>query len=106
MAFSKMLGFDVAPTTASSSMSCCRWPPRVEERERKSIHTLCPIEDSSSSGEGFSEDMVDSLSARNRRGALQQRRGLQCDVLGREAKFFQHGRTRGGGAEAVEAEHR
>jgi hypothetical protein len=42
IAFWKIVGLDVAPTTASASISSCRCPPRIDSRERKSTHTLCP----------------------------------------------------------------
>src|ERR671922_1147085 len=42
IAFSKMVGLDVTPTTASSSMRHFSSPVRSHSRESASIHTLCP----------------------------------------------------------------
>src|SRR5687768_11153147 len=41
-AFWKIVGFDVTPTTASSSISFCSVPSRSHCRESESIQTLCP----------------------------------------------------------------
>src|SRR3954453_7008607 len=42
-----MLGFDVTPTTASSSISPAIVPSRSQVRETESTQTLCPWSDSS-----------------------------------------------------------
>ena len=93
-----MLGFEVAPTTASRSSSCCRCPPRIEPRERKSTHTLCPSAESRCSGSGCSEP-CGPLAYR------QRARRARGDALGGEAQLLQDPAAGGGGPEAVEAEH-
>src|SRR5436305_5911123 len=51
MAFWKIVGFEVTPTTATSRISRSRSPSRSSGRERKSIQTLWPSADSWCSGE-------------------------------------------------------
>src|SRR3954466_1508377 len=51
MAFWKIVGFEVTPTTASSLVRRSRSPSRSSGRERKSIQTLWPWAESSWRGE-------------------------------------------------------
>src|SRR5689334_4441818 len=88
-----MVGFDVTPTTASSSIIRASSPLRSRWRERKSIQTLCPSSESACSRDlaigGFPFHLLDLLKPSDVALAAIEARAQErtCEVRG---EFFPH----------------